>query len=258
MKKVDLSAVSTTNGMPEKSGTLLHIQSAISEGFAETLKGIIGDNYSALIPYRIEGLINTAGTVSAGSIFWNNEIFKVDSFSLPSPANAQIVTTYYTATEADPVTFTDGTPRSVHEIRKINFISGVPSVPLGFVFGDLKDISYIPYVVTNGTPSPTITFTKPGRLYRSFVVTGETALTLTLDGTGAKDGTEVIFLFQSDGSAVTFTNTTSGFTGAVMGIGGSATSVVITVGSTSFFVFKFRAYVSPFASKVSLEVLENT
>lgn len=259
MKKLDLSAVSTTIGMPEKSGSLLHIQSAISETAVEIIKGLIGDNYNPLLPYRIEGLINTGGTVSAGSIFFNNEYFKVDSFSLPSPANAQIVTTYFTAVEADPVEFTDGIPRSVHEIRKINFINTTPAVPLGFVFGDLKDLNYIPYTVTNATPSPTIKFDKNGRLFRSFVTTGETALTITLDGTGAKDGAEVYFLMQSDGATITFTNTTTGgFTGTVMGLGGSAATVAITVGSTLFFVFKFKAYVSTIVSKVSLEVLENT
>lgn len=258
MKKVILSDISTTVGMPEKAGTLLHIQSAYNELFSETIKAIIGDHFSSAIPYRIQGLINTGGTVSAGSIFYANEIFRVDSFSLPSPANAQIVTTFYTATEADPVEFTDGIPRNVHEIRKINFISGTPVAPLGFTFQDLKDVTYIPYTITNGTPSPTIKFDKPNRYFRSFVVTGETTLTITLDATGAKDGTEVLFLFEAPSSSITFTHVNSGFTTNVMGIGGTASPITITISGVAYFLFRYRAYIETFAKTVSLNVVENT
>lgn len=252
MRKVDLSAISPTIGMPEKSGTLIHIQNAYQEIEAEIIKRLIGPTYSTTIPYRVNGLINTGGTVSAGSVFYDGELFFVDSFALPGTANASIDTTYYTATEADPVDFTDGTPRSVHEIRKISF--GTPN-PLGWAFSNLTELGQPAFTINPVFPL-TITFDQPKTYYRSLIANPAAALTVTLSDAGAVNGTEVTFMFQSDGTSLALTNSLTGFA-SIMGIGGYTNPVTITVGNTEYFVVKYRAYKNAFASAVSIEVLEN-
>jgi hypothetical protein len=258
MKKLNTSAVSTTNGLPVKAGSLVHIQSAYTEVLAETLKGVIGADYSPTAPYRVAGLINTAGAVSAGSIFYGGEVYLVDAFSLPSPANAALSTTYFTDISADPVAFTDGTPRNIHEIRKIVFGA---TVDLGFTFTQLVELDNHAWVSTNATPSPvTVLFDKPRRYFRSFSVTSETALTITLDGTGARDGVETIFMFQTDSpsASVSFThNVTSGITD-IIGVGGYTNPLVISVGSLKYFIFRYKLAIYPTGPVrlVSLNVTE--
>lgn len=254
MKYLNTADVTTTNGLPLKAGSLVHIQSAYKEAIAEAIKSQMAGNYNPVTPYRLTGLINTAGSVSAGSIFYNGEVYLVDAFSLPSPANASIDTTYFTAVEADPVEFTDGTPRSIHEIRKIVF--GTPA-ELGFNFTALQDLGQVGYINTNSTPSPTITFDKKQNFFRSFAVTGETAVTINLSATGAKDGVECIFMFQNTGGTTRNITHNSTFTTAAMGIGGYTNPLVVSVSGGGFFVVRYRSYVSGSNSLVSIELLEN-
>jgi hypothetical protein len=66
---------------------------------------------------------------SAGAAFYNGEVFLIDatSFSVIAGQTAifQIAITQYT-TNADPVTFTDGTLHNIHNIRKIAVLAGTP------------------------------------------------------------------------------------------------------------------------------------
>lgn len=128
MKKVDLSAVTASNGLPQKSGILEHIQSAYQEAIAETVKSLVGSNsYNPAKAYVLNGVVNS-GTgsnyiISAGAIFFNGEVYLVDAASFTitgsNVAVGAIATTYFSATNADPVIFTDGVSRNIHQIRKI-------------------------------------------------------------------------------------------------------------------------------------------
>lgn len=133
MKKLDTSAISVGIGMPVKSGTLVHLQAAYIEAIAATIKAAIGPLYDPAKYYVMYGCIATgtdpgARTISAGAVFFNGEIYLVDAVS-PTTTGVQVLVgkatiTYFTDATADPVQFTDGTNRSVHQIRKIVFSNG--------------------------------------------------------------------------------------------------------------------------------------
>lgn len=256
MKKLVTTDISTTNGMPLKSGSLVHIQSAYTEAIAEVVKALAGATYSNSIPYRLNGLVNTGGTVSAGSLFFNGEVYLVDSFSLPTPANARVDTTYFADVSADPVDFTDGTPRNIHEIRKVVF--GTP-VDLGFTFAQLQELGRPEFILSPTFPL-TITFDRPRIYFRSLVANPAAALTVTLSDAGAVQGVEATIIFQADGTTLALTSSLSGFS-SIMGIGGTTNPQNITVNNAEYFVVKYRAYVLPGIlagnNAVSIEILEN-
>lgn len=136
--------------MPVKGGTLLHLQLAYQEAITALANSIIGRSADFTNAYVLYGLVNS-GTVfsmnvSAGAIYYNGEVFLVDAFTLTvadTPV-ANIVTTFYSAS-ADPVTFTDGITRNVHQIRKIVFTDGAT----GSGLFDFADMLQTPQVLVN-------------------------------------------------------------------------------------------------------------
>jgi hypothetical protein len=157
MKILNISDISSSNAMPIKSGTLQFLQDAHKETIAGLVTNILPNPITGTI-YILSGCVNS-GTgsvynISAGVIYYNGEIFNFDgiSFTLTGleKAYARIETTQY-ITNADPVQFTDGVNRNVHNIRKFvveNTItsSGLPefkdfvTVPSSSLRGDLKEI----------------------------------------------------------------------------------------------------------------------
>lgn len=153
MKKLDLSAVTTTIGMPQKSGALTHIQSAYQEAIDRAVRAIIGGSlYDPAVAYILHGCEATgtdpgARTISAGAVFFNGEVYLVDAASFTTAGSevavGTITTTYYADTIADPVQFTDGVNRNVHQIRKVVFDAGL--IGSGdFDFDDAVDLNYRP------------------------------------------------------------------------------------------------------------------
>jgi hypothetical protein len=124
MKKIITTDITNSVGMPIKSGTLDHLQSAYQEALDSIVRQLTGAYDSSKV-YVLNGCENsgTGGdyNISAGAVFYNGEIFIVPSasFTPSGTAVANIDTSYFTSSIADPVEFTDGTPRSVHEIRQI-------------------------------------------------------------------------------------------------------------------------------------------
>jgi hypothetical protein len=157
MKILNISDISSSNAMPVKSGTLQFLQDAHKETIAGLITNILPNPITGTV-YIISGCVNS-GTgsvynISAGVIYYNGEIFNFDgaSFTLTGlqKAYARIETTQY-ITNADPVQFTDGVNRNVHNIRKFvveNTItsSGLPefinfvTVPSSSLSGDIKEI----------------------------------------------------------------------------------------------------------------------
>jgi hypothetical protein len=144
MKKIDLSNISTSVGMPIKSGVLSHLQSAYQEVIDAIVKGSIGGSYDPAKYYVLYGCENSTTapiyTVSAGAIFFNGEVYLVDAFTFTSSGSdvavGTITTTFFSGANADPITFTDSVARNVLQIRKVAFASAVSGS--GDVdFGDL-------------------------------------------------------------------------------------------------------------------------
>jgi hypothetical protein len=133
MKKLDLSAVTTSIGFPVKHGTMDHLQSAYQEALAALAKSTIGSSYDATKVYILYGCVATgtdpgARTFSAGAVFYNGEVYLVDAASfIPGGSLVSIgtiTTTFYSSAISDPVIFTDGISRNVHQIRKIVISAG--------------------------------------------------------------------------------------------------------------------------------------
>ncbi len=125
MKKLNISAVSGSVAMPIKSGTLQFLQDAHKEALNGVIQNLIKYPIQDKI-YILAGCENSgtlpAHNISAGVLYLNGEVYDYagGSFSLAglNKAYARIETTQY-LTNADPVEFTDGNSRNVHNIRKM-------------------------------------------------------------------------------------------------------------------------------------------
>lgn len=132
MRKLKTSDITNTVALPIKAGTLVHLQLAYQEAITALANSIIGRLPDSSNAYILYGCKNT-GTglnyiISAGAIYYNGEVYLVDAITFTATSGQvavfNIVTTQY-MTNADPVTFTDGVARNVHEIRKFVPSSGV-------------------------------------------------------------------------------------------------------------------------------------
>ena len=125
MKILNTSNISSSNAMPIKAGTLQFLQDAHKETIAGLITNLIPTPDPNTI-YILSGCKNSTvapiHTISAGVLYYNGEIFNFDGafFNLIGlqKAYARIATTQF-VTNADPVQFTDGVNRNVHNIRKI-------------------------------------------------------------------------------------------------------------------------------------------
>lgn len=148
MKKIDYSAVTSTIAMPHKSGTFLHLQSAYQEGLSALGQCLAGSSYDPTKVYILHGLVNSGSgsnyNISSGSVFYGGEVYLVDaaSFTISNPnvAVGIITTTFFAASDADPVEFDDGVLRNVHQIRKIKIQSGLSGSGAGN-FLDFIDVT---------------------------------------------------------------------------------------------------------------------
>ena len=131
MRILDLSAVTDTSQIVLKQGSFVFLQAAYTEMLAGLTLQQIGAQYSTTQVYVVWGCVNTGDTtnynISAGLVFYNGELFNVDAQTL-TVSSGQVATFSLAksnfTTYADPVTFTDGQTHSVHNIRKLNLVSG--------------------------------------------------------------------------------------------------------------------------------------
>jgi hypothetical protein len=125
MKILKITDISSSNAMPIKAGTLQFLQDAHKETVAGLVSNLI-PNADVNTIYILSGCQNSTvapiHTLSAGVLYYNGEIFNFDgaTFTLTGlqKAYARIETTQF-ITNADPVQFTDGVSRNVHNVRKI-------------------------------------------------------------------------------------------------------------------------------------------
>lgn len=157
MKILDVSSISSTIAMPVKSGTLQFIQDAYKESIASLVYNLVGGAPAVNAIYILSGCINTGTApnyiISAGKVYVNGEIYDVDAVTFTlvglEKVYAYIDVTQFT-TNADPVEFTDGNFRNVHNIRKIKIVNtlisgGLPEfkdfIRIGaWLTGDIKEI----------------------------------------------------------------------------------------------------------------------
>lgn len=175
MKKIKTTDIIVGSAMPLKSGSLTHLQSAYQETTIDTIQMLVaqGDTeaYPTSLPPRIMygcRWLSGIGAVSQGAIIYGSELYRTDGavgivLGFGQVVVGTITTTYFTATNADPVTFSDMTSNYVHEIKKITWAAGAPGsgdfdLDDCLLFGEWSSITYNSSYLS----SPTGTLTLPG------------------------------------------------------------------------------------------------
>lgn len=133
MKKLDTTFHNL--GFPVKAGTWDFLQLAYQEGFDALCKRILDNHritYSASTAYVLYGCISSVAggntSFTAGTIYFNGEIFLSPAQTIATPSGGNVIvasidTTQYT-TNADTVTYGDGSGHNVHNIRQCKFAAG--------------------------------------------------------------------------------------------------------------------------------------
>jgi len=138
MKKIKTTDIIAGSAMPLKSGSLNHLQSANQEGIFSLAQSELfqrnGVSAGYANPQALYGLAYTVSgstwSIESGCLVFGTEMYLCDStvgivLGLGQVVVGTITTTYLTATNADPVIFSDSTSNNVHEIRKIVWSAGV-------------------------------------------------------------------------------------------------------------------------------------
>jgi hypothetical protein len=157
MKKINTSPITTGSAMPFKSGSLEHLQSAYQEPLIDIVQTLQAKNdveafpnYST--PIIMYGCRWTGLGVSQGVVAYGTELYRAQAVNITLGVGQVVVgtitTTYFTGTNADPVTFSDSTNNNVHEIREIVWSAGTSGTPGTFDFDDcimFNEWTTIPY-----------------------------------------------------------------------------------------------------------------
>lgn len=246
-KQLDVSAMVSPNIFFTTSGTLNFMQSAWSEVIIQVLINQIGVSYNASVPYILYGCVGTVGitntTITAGAIFFNGEVFIIPAqvFTNASGGNViicnlNVINTFLEpgGASCDPASFSDGTPRDVHNNRSISYTTGTTGSGL-FDFSALVPDSYTHNIPS--TPSSlngmVVTFDR-SKSFRPAAIASSNIV--NLNNSGANPGSEVlIFVNCTSGQTITF----SGSVGIVLMTG--ASSLTMTNSTTVFIRIKYLA-----------------
>lgn len=123
MKTVDTSNVTSSARQPLLGRSITHLNEGVMETFTSVLKNILG-NYTAGDVVILEGLVDsgTAGVnynISAGSVYYNGEVYQVAAGSGVFAGTVAVLTVTTTYQTGDPVTLSDGSTANVHKINKM-------------------------------------------------------------------------------------------------------------------------------------------
>lgn len=211
MKKLQTSDITTTVAMPIKGGTLEFLQLSYREALKALAVNLIGGTDDSLRFFVLYGCVNTGSglsyIISAGAIYYSGEIYLVPAATFTASgaqvAVGNIVLTQYTSS-ADPVTFTDGSSKNVHNIYQIVFTAGTAASTL-LDFTDLiKTIPNLKGIVTTTMPSSIVLTFDQNQSY--FYITAPNSTTITFDFTNAVPGA-LVRIKWTYGAAKTLTIT---------------------------------------------------
>ena len=124
MRNLDVSTITDAAQLRLKAGSLQFLQDENKEIFIAIIRSLIGDNYSTSTAYVIYGCIPSVYMVhsiqiSAGAIFYNSDIYLVDSYTYDPLFGPTLMFSLVTTQDVqDPVTFTDASTHYIHNITK--------------------------------------------------------------------------------------------------------------------------------------------
>lgn len=140
MKKIATSDITTTAGLPIKSGTLDHLQASYQDILAAICRNLVGAEFDPGTIYVLYGCVNSGSgssfVISAGAVFFNGEVYLVDAVSfVTSGGNVPtgiLSETVVLAANADPVQFTDGSSHNVHVNIQFAIIAAASGTGIDF------------------------------------------------------------------------------------------------------------------------------
>lgn len=108
--------------------SLAFLQDATKEAISNVIIGMIGSTYSSSQVYILFGCVRTgaldgagsgAAAVTAGAVFFNGEVYTVPAFSTANISGQTLYSDVVTTNPSpDPVKFSDGTLKNVHDVRQ--------------------------------------------------------------------------------------------------------------------------------------------
>lgn len=131
MKRIKTSDISGTSMMPLKSGSIDFLQDSFSENDFNLFKAFLENTgISISNSFVLYGcVITVAGgniSITSGVVIHGGEIFEVLAGTVTNTSvGLRINESFFTAVNADPVTFTDSVGRNVHSIRKLEIASSL-------------------------------------------------------------------------------------------------------------------------------------
>lgn len=127
MNIIDTSQISDpTTEQPFTGPSLAFLQAATADAILGLAQGMVGISYSASTPYAIQGMLFTGSqsaptSIFGGYILYNGELFKCaghgGSFTIGNQFSVIV-----TQGTPDPLTFSDGSTKSVHNIRQLQIL----------------------------------------------------------------------------------------------------------------------------------------
>lgn len=187
-----------SSGQPFTSPTSLdHLQDAYYEGFVSMIRNLIGPKYDATKAYALWGCYTTTTpSITAGAIFFENEIWLVDAWAPGvscGPGTVPVLNKQLTYVSSDPLTYEDGSTHNTHQIRKI--VASCATSGSGNVcnMADLQRVLTPTRFTSVGTSlggvAPTIDFTQ--NTFTNYAGIGGSGATVTLNVSKATNGATV-------------------------------------------------------------------
>lgn len=201
MKKIDTSQiVDPTSQQPFTGKSLKFLQDAIIEVVGANSKAIIGKDYSSSVVYVLSGCEKVGTVISGGYIFYNGEVYIMNGANTAAYANVPVIKFQQPYDSSiDPVFFSDGVNKYVHELPQFYIDDGVSG---STAYGDYSAVIFVnrnkitqiagTNTATAGAGLTTVTntaYTSPatGTVRLKFTLTGY--LYCLVAGTGIEGGT---------------------------------------------------------------------
>ena len=159
MNKIDVSQiVDPTSQQPFTGKSLQFLQEAIYDALNALGRGAVGGDYSASLVYVLNGLEKTGANndISNGYVVYNNEIWYVAGASNTiAYSNVPVLITDTPVDAAyDPITFSDGVNKNVHNIRRLKIADQVSGSGVSD-YGDVVFVNRKKITVLEGTSTAT-------------------------------------------------------------------------------------------------------
>jgi hypothetical protein len=208
MKLIDTGQiVDPTSQQPFTGKSLDFLQQSMTEITAAMAYALIGANYSASTIYVLSGCAISAGVIGNGYVFWNGQVYTMIGANTAGYADVPVIDLQlsYDLT-IDPVTFSDGVNKYIHEINLMyvrDDVSGSGTADYAdVVFVNRNSNTSVTCTSTSTTGSVQVTgsaWTTPARI-TNFKITVTARVSVT---THASAGVEAVLKIRNVTTATT-------------------------------------------------------